>query len=81
MSLMGQTNNIFTCNIRYPIVYSGGKTPQAFMMHCIPLRISLKFPSAVYFSAITNICPHTARALFRPAQVTRILSHIQRTTG
>lgn len=47
-------------------VYSGGKrfwTPHAFVIYCIALRISLESPSAVYFSAVTNIHTHVACAL------------------
>lgn len=43
-------------------------TPRALEMHCIALRISLMSPGAVHFSAATNIYPHAAQALFRPAQ-------------
>lgn len=46
--------------------------PHAFVMYCIALRNSLENPSAVYFShqsiSATNIHPHVAHALFRPAQ-------------
>lgn len=44
--------------------YSGGEKkrllpPNAFVMHCIALRIS-QSPNAVYFSTATNTDPHTA---------------------
>lgn len=50
------------------IQYKSCWTPCALEMHCIALRISLMSPGAVHFSAATNIYPHAAQALFRPAQ-------------
>lgn len=45
------------------IIYSGGeKKPHAFLMYFIVLRISVS-PCAVYFSAVTSIYSHAARAL------------------
>lgn len=43
-------------------------TPHTFVMYCIALRISLNYPSAVYFSSSTKMYPHPACALFRLAQ-------------
>lgn len=50
------------------VVKKGFWALHAFVMHYIVRRSSHTCPSRVYFSAVTNICPHAARALLRPAQ-------------
>lgn len=72
-------NNIYiqVCTL-FTLVDKSFRTPHAFIMYCIWLRIC-------YLSAVTNIYTHAARELFRPAhnlmfqQEDASLQHIQST--